>query len=140
VLDVGCGAAIAAIAAARAGAREVVANDTDHAALYMAGRNAEANAVTIRTDPTDYVSAGRLPPVDVVLVADMFYHKKQAQRLLNALVHARAHGCRVIIADGQRAFAPREGVEAIASDTLPVSRDVEGVSQREVRLLELTSE
>jgi ribosomal protein L11 methyltransferase len=47
VLDVGTGSGILAIAAARRGAREVVAVDTDRLAVEAARENAVANAVRV---------------------------------------------------------------------------------------------
>ncbi len=47
VLDVGTGSGILAIAAAKSGAREVVAVDTDPLAVRAAGENAERNGVAV---------------------------------------------------------------------------------------------
>ncbi len=136
VLDLGCGGAAAGIAAMLAGARALVANDVDPAALRVARLNAAANHVALESSSLNLV-AGAPPAVDVVLVADMFYERSVSDAALAFLTRARAAGCTVLIADAGRPFAPREGVEVLATDTLPVNRDLEGVAEREVRLLAL---
>jgi ribosomal protein L11 methyltransferase len=51
VLDVGTGSGILAIAAAKRGAREIVAVDTDPLAVRAAKENAERNAVAVEVKP-----------------------------------------------------------------------------------------
>lgn len=138
VIDLGCGGAVAGIAAARAGAKAVIANDLDAVALEMAMQNATANQVSLKPDLTNYLATQTLPPAEIVLVADMFYQSEQARRLTNLLTEAVKTGCEVFIADGQRAFAPKTNVRVLATETIPVNFDLEGVQSREVRLLNLT--
>jgi len=137
VLDLGCGGAVAGIAAARTGATAVIANDLDPAALGIAVKNAEANQVSLKPDRTNYLASRALSSVEIVLVADMFYHSEQARRLTDLLTEAVKSGCQVFIADGQRAFAPKTNVRVLATETIPVNFDLEGVHSREVRLLNL---
>ena len=107
VLEIGCGGAVAAIAAALCGAVEVEANDVDETALHVAGLNAAASGVVIRTTSADY-TAGRLPAADVVLVADLFYERGPSERLLARLREASAAGSEVYVGDGGRPFAPMQ--------------------------------
>ncbi len=139
VLDLGCGGAIAAIAALRAGAASAIANDVDAAALHVARLNAAANHVVLECRGDDLLASG-FPPVDVVLVGDMFYEKVQAESTLARLRLAHSSGTMVLIADAGRPFAPRAGVELLACERVPVSWDLEGVREREVRLLSLVRE
>lgn len=53
VLDMGCGAGLLGIAAAKRGAREVWATDADPAAVECAGRNAGRNGVKLRCGTGD---------------------------------------------------------------------------------------
>ncbi|GAA3560471.1 50S ribosomal protein L11 methyltransferase [Marinobacter xestospongiae] len=70
VLDFGCGSGIVAIAAARAGARDVIACDLDPAALDAAEANALANGVTVaRCEDFFRRPAG----IDVITAADVLY-------------------------------------------------------------------
>jgi predicted nicotinamide N-methyase len=136
VLEIGCGGAVVAIAAALGGA-DVEANDVDAVALHIARRNAGASGVALRTTSIDYVAAP-LPELDLVLVADLFYERDTSERLLAQLVPARERGAEVIVADGGRPFAPRVGVDPILEAQVPVDFDLEGVASRTVRVFHLT--
>ncbi len=136
VLDLGCGGAVAGVAALLAGARALVANDVDPVALHVARLNAAANRVSLESSSDDLV-AGAPPVVDLVLVADMFYERSVSEATLAFLHRARALGCEVLVADAGRPFAPRSGVDALVTAIVPVNRDLEGVAEREVRLLAL---
>ena len=72
VLDLGAGSGIVGIAAAKSGAKSVIAADIDRYAVAAIGLNAAANGVTISTFFGD-LTAGSPPEVDVVLVGDLFY-------------------------------------------------------------------
>lgn len=67
VLDFGCGSAMVAIAAAKAGAKEVWVADLDAHALLAATENAKLNQVEVK------VVAGDWPEVDVLLASDVLY-------------------------------------------------------------------
>jgi predicted nicotinamide N-methyase len=136
VLEVGCGGAVAAIAAAQSGAGEVEANDVDETALHVAGLNAAASRVAIRTTSADY-TAGRLPAADVVLVADLFYERGPSERLLACLREARAAGSEVYVGDGGRPFAPPHAGVRIREETVGVDAALEGVAWRTVRVFRL---
>lgn len=137
VLDLGCGGGVAAMAAARAGAAEVVANDVDPTALAVAVRNAEANAVMLTPCHRDRVADEDLGTFDLVVVGDLFYEKKVSDALSTALRAARQQGAEVLIGDGGRAFVPDAGLELLARAELAVPFDVEGVAIRDTRLLRL---
>jgi predicted nicotinamide N-methyase len=141
VLDLGCGCGIAGIAAAKAGA-EVIANDIDSVALEMTRRNAAANGVTAALSEGDLL-AGEPPAVDVILVCDLFYERSVSEKLSAWL--ARAHEGRpgrraaeVLIADASRPFTPTQGVSTLAQERFPTDVDLEGSSDRLVRLLALS--
>jgi predicted nicotinamide N-methyase len=138
VLELGCGGAVAGIAAALAGARRVVANDIDPVALHLARLNAAANGVDLVLDGRDLSVEGFPPDVDLVLVVEMFYEKAPSERFLPLLVEARRRGVRVVLADGERSFAPKEGIAVLTEQTVDVHDELEGRPQRHVRLLELT--
>ena len=135
VLELGCGGAVAALAAARAGARPVVANDIDPVALHVARLNAEANRLTLEYDDRDLGVLADPPGADLVLAADLFYLKSHAAPLLGFLQRLRKRGADVVVADGGRDFTPRQGLEKFAESLVPADRAAEGVSSRPVRLL-----
>lgn len=136
VLDLGCGSGLASVACARAGATSVIANDIDTVALEVTALNARANSVTVTLDDNDLLAAKTDVAADVVLVADMFYTKTQAEKLLMLLGRLRTAGSTIIIGDGNRNFAPREGLRELARETMLVNRDLEGTAERVVRILE----
>ncbi|MGV8074874.1 MAG: methyltransferase [Syntrophobacteraceae bacterium] len=138
VLDLGCGGGIAGIASGRAGARAVIANDIDPIALYIAERNARANGVSLKTEDRDLTMLDDFEGADVILVADMFYIRDDADRLLCRLRAAQEKGGTVLISDGGRAFAPKSGIEILAAELISTNPDLEGTENRQVRILTLT--
>jgi len=137
VLDLGCGGGIAGLAAAKAGASLVIANDVDPAALAMAELNAALNGVAFTVVDENLLSRPPDPDWNVILVADLFYEKSVAEPMLDWLRQALSQRARVLIADASRPFAPQTGVRVLAEKTYATDVDLEGSSQRNVRLLEL---
>ena len=136
VLDLASGSGLVAIAAALAGAASVTANDVDPLAVAAIGVNAAANGVTVTGRCDDLLSDGllsdglladgpqggdddRWPEADVVLVADAFYEKDLADRVMTFAERARGHGARVLFADPGRAYLPRPRLTALASYDVP---------------------
>src|SRR5690606_28047199 len=72
VLDFGAGSGVAAIAAAKAGAAEVVACDLDPVALEACRANAELNGVTLGYSADFFAEADRF---DLIIVADVLYDR-----------------------------------------------------------------
>lgn len=72
VLDFGCGSGVVAIAAAQAGAREVIACDIDPLALAATASNAQLNDVQLTLSDDYRQVAGE---VDLVTVADVLYDR-----------------------------------------------------------------
>ncbi len=136
--DIGSGCGIAAIAAARAGSAEVVANDIDPVALYMCRKNCEANGVKVRCDPRNLVLEPSCPRTDIVLVADLFYELSFASSLCALLRRMREKGTEVFIADAGRPFTPRTGIEKLFSAVLRVDEAIEGRPERHVTLYRFT--
>ncbi len=124
VLDLASGSGLVAIAAARAGATDVLAADIDGYALTAIGLNAEANAVSIRATSADLLQSDP-PACDVVLVGDLFYERDLATRLLEWLHHARDAGADVLIGDPGRSYLPTKALVARATYEVPVTRDLE---------------
>ncbi len=72
VLDFGAGSGVAAIAAARAGATEVIACDLDPLALQACRANAALNEVTLGYSDDFFAETDRF---DLILVADVLYDR-----------------------------------------------------------------
>ncbi|KPA88745.1 50S ribosomal protein L11 methyltransferase, partial [Pseudomonas asplenii] len=86
VLDFGAGSGIAAIAAARAGAREVVACDLDPLALAACRANAALNEVTLHYSEDFFAESDRF---DLILVADVLYDRENLPLLDQFLSRGR---------------------------------------------------
>jgi len=134
VLDVGSGNGLAAIAAKKAGASFVIANDIQPLAAASIAVNAAKNNVSLDIVCADLL--GTEIDAEVVLVGDLCYDKSTSDRLfpwLRGLARTR----RVLLAEPGRAFAPREGIHRIATYTVPTLPDLESRSERDVVLLEV---
>ncbi|VXC82635.1 Predicted nicotinamide N-methyase [Pseudomonas sp. 8Z] len=94
VLDFGAGSGVAAIAAAKAGAAEVVACDLDPLALAACHANAELNAVTLSYSADFFTELDRF---DLILVADVLYDRAN----LPLLDHFLSRGREALVADSR---------------------------------------
>ncbi|MEG7363276.1 class I SAM-dependent methyltransferase [Pseudomonas citronellolis] len=94
VLDFGAGSGIAAIAAARAGAAEVVACDLDPLALAASRANAELNGVQLSYSEDFFGEEDRY---DLILVADVLYDRANLP-LLDAFL---GKGREALVADSR---------------------------------------
>ena len=113
VLDLGAGSGLVGIAAAKAGAGHVLALDNDSDAVAAMGLNAQANGVSLEARCADLLD-GAPPPVDVVLVGDLFYDRATADRVTRFLDRCCAIGARVLIGDPRRAFLPLDRLDLVA--------------------------
>ena len=113
VLDLGAGSGIVSIAAAKAGASQVIATEVDPYGVAALGLNAAANDVAI-TVVADDLTAGPPPPVDLVTVGDLFYERALAERVTAFLDRCLAAGIDVLIGDPGRAWLPRTRLRLVA--------------------------
>lgn len=108
VVDFGCGSGVVAIAAKIAGAKEVVAVDTDPAALLATRLNADLNNVVL-----DALTAN-LPTTaqsnTLLLVADVFYDEANIPMLTDFIRRYQA----VIVADSRVQPSRLENVSWVA--------------------------
>lgn len=94
VLDFGAGSGVAAIAAAKAGAAEVVACDLDPLALAACRANAELNGVALDYSEDFFTEADRF---DLIIVADVLYDRANLPLLDQFL----SRGREVLVADSR---------------------------------------
>ena len=94
VLDFGTGSGVAAIAAARAGALEVVACDLDPLALAACRANAQLNDVQLGYSSDFFAEADRF---DLILVADVLYDREN----LPLLDQFPTRGQQTLVADSR---------------------------------------
>ncbi|RVD58430.1 methyltransferase [Mesorhizobium sp. M2D.F.Ca.ET.185.01.1.1] len=118
VLDLGAGSGLLAIAAMKAGAREVIAAEIDRNGVAALGLNAEANGIAIQICNED-VTAGPPPAVDLVLAGDVFYAQDVGQRMVSFLDRCLAAGIDVLVGDPGRAWLPRSRLCLLAEYHVP---------------------
>lgn len=115
VLDFGCGSGVVAIAAALAGAAEVVACDIDPDALAATRSNAALNNVELQLAPDYREVAG---PLDLIIVADVLYDRSN----LPWLTRFADRAGQVLVADSRiRDFQlpPYRRIGGHSASTLP---------------------
>ncbi|MGY1616172.1 class I SAM-dependent methyltransferase [Geodermatophilus sp. SYSU D00691] len=118
VLDLGSGSGLVAIAAALAGAGDVLASEVDPYGLTAIEVNAEVNGVTgIRA--TGDLLGGPPPEVDVVLAGDVCYDREMTERVLPFLDRAGAAGAEVYIGDPGRMYLPADRLTEVAAHDVP---------------------
>lgn len=128
VVDFGCGSGVVAIAAALAGAGEVIACDNDPLALAATEYNARLNGVDLTLESNFDLIRG---PVDLVTAADVLYDGEN----LHWLQRFRDRASTVLVADSRLKdfnFPPYREIGRSASCTIP---DLdESTEFREVRV------
>ncbi len=107
VADVGAGSGVVAIAAARAGARRVVAVDIDPASRHAVQVNADLNQVVVEVSE---VFPGDFNP-DVIAAADILYDREN----LVLLPQFRQQAAKVVLADSRVKNLQVDGYQLVAT-------------------------
>jgi predicted nicotinamide N-methyase len=134
VVDFASGSGLVAIAAARAGAAEVVAIDVDPFCRAAVTLNAELNRVAIPFRAEDPLAAP-LPDCDVVLAGDVFYERDLAAGATTWFAALAARGTLVLAGDAGRVYAPRAGFVEVAAHDVPTTVEIEDAPIRRARVL-----
>jgi predicted nicotinamide N-methyase len=130
VLDFGSGSGLVAIAAAKAGARSVLAAEIDHFAAAAIAANAALNDVVVEVMTADAIDAAD-PRWQVVTAGDVCYERDMAYHVMPWLRALAGVGCLVLLGDPGRAYLPKEGLRELASYTVPTSRELEDSDTRD---------
>ncbi|MEF0938766.1 class I SAM-dependent methyltransferase [Rhizobium sp. BR 362] len=118
VLDLGAGSGIVGIAAAKAGAAEVIAADVDPYAIAATGLNAAVNKITVIPVLAD-LTKGEPPATDIVCVGDLFYDAALAECVTAFLDRCLEQGIDVLIGDPWRAYLPHRRLRLLAEYAVP---------------------
>jgi predicted nicotinamide N-methyase len=129
VLDFGSGSGLVAIAAAKAGARSVLAAEIDHFAAAAIAANAALNDVVVAVTTADVIDTTDTR-WEVVTAGDVCYERDMADRAIPWLRTLAAGGCLVLLGDAGRAYLPNGGLRKLASYTVPTSRELEDTDTR----------
>ena len=124
VFDLGSGSGLCAIAAALAGAQDVVANDIDPFAAAAIALNARANRCRVDVAVRDALDE-EPPDVDVILAADCWYNAELAARVLPWLRQAAVAGTEALIGDPGREHLPRQALVEVATYGVRTTSDLE---------------
>jgi len=125
VLDIASGSGLVAIAAMKAGARQVTSADIDNFAGAAARINAEANAVTLSVSADDFLRNGSNACWDTILAGDIFYERDTAELAFAFLDRHAARGATVLIGDPGRSYLPKDKLTQLAEYRVPVTRELE---------------
>jgi predicted nicotinamide N-methyase len=113
VLDLGAGSGLVAIAAAKAGAREIIAAEVDPYAVAALSLNIALNHAHASILHDDLLDA-EPPAVDLVLAGDLFYAPALAARVAAFLDRCLARGISALVGDPWRADLPAMRLEELA--------------------------
>ena len=132
VVDFAAGSGVASLAAARAGAVRVIANDIDALSLAAVGLNALANGLAIDTSIEDWLAGpDGEPATEVVVAGDVCYEREMSAR---ALAWLRSHARKdrlVLLGDPGRNYFSAQRLEELARYEIPTSLQLENRGMRE---------
>lgn len=132
VIDFAAGSGVSSMAAARAGAASVVANDIDALSLVAARLNATANGLVLETSSEDWLAGlDGAPDADVVIAGDVCYEREMSVRALAWLRSHAAKGRTVLLGDPGRNYFSAQGLEELARYEIPTSLQLENRGMRE---------
>ena len=135
VIEIGCGGGVASIAAAKAGARKVTANDIDPIALAIARQNGTHNGVSLQFDSENRIETGSIGQAQLLLCSEFFYLKLESLALAGLLDRWKERSVTILIGDSGRAFVPKDYREVLWEESVDVDSDLEGKEKRTVRIL-----
>jgi predicted nicotinamide N-methyase len=123
VLDFASGSGLVAIAAAKAGAAEVVASDIDAFAIAAIAANAAGNGVAVTTRLENLIGAD--DGWEVVLAGDIAYEKDFAGAAMDWLASLARRGATVLVGDPRRSYLPLDRLDCVVEYSVPVTRELE---------------
>ncbi len=135
ILDFGTGSGIVALAAARAGAKRVVASDIDPFSVEATRLNAALNHLEVEATDADLV--GRDDGWGVILAADMCYEAELSARVIPWFVALARRGARVLAGDPGRGHTRGAEFREIAAYDAPADVDTDGRIRRRTSVLEI---
>ncbi len=136
VLDFGAGGGIASVAAAKCGARSVVASEIDAVAVAAIQVNAELNGVQVESICEDLIYTENRG-WDVVLAGDLWYQSRLARHGVAWLRRFARDGVLVLTGDPGRHFSLSAGLEELASYQARSVPDLEHPQVQTVRVCRL---
>ncbi|MBV8737017.1 MAG: methyltransferase [Alphaproteobacteria bacterium] len=130
VLDFGSGSGLVALAAAKAGARRVLAAEIDHFAAAAIALNAVLNRLKIAVTTADVLGIVNTD-WDIITAGDVCYEREMAEQVTSWLRALAGTGALVLLGDPGRAYLPATGLVKRARYRVPTSRELEDCDSRE---------
>lgn len=124
VLDFGSGCAVEGLAAAQAGAADVLCADIDPYAAWAAHRNAAALGLSVRTTTEDLL--GARGDWEVLIAGDVCFAPELTAVVLAWLRAEAARGVTVLLGDPGRVPFDRRGLELVDTWQAPFDGDPRG--------------
>lgn len=124
VVDFATGSGLVAIAAMKAGAKSVLANDIDSFCEAAVSLNAEINSVSLAFTDRNLLESPP-PAAEVLLAGDICYEKPMADAVMAWLAQGRAAGATVLIGDPGRTYFPKDGLVKLAEYQVQTTRELE---------------
>ena len=124
VVDFATGSGLVAIAAMKAGAKSVLANDIDSFCEAAVSVNAQVNGVEIAFTDRNLLD-GPPPACDVLLAGDICYEKPMAEAVMTWLRQGRAAGSAVLIGDPGRTYFRKDDLVKLAEYQVETTRELE---------------
>jgi predicted nicotinamide N-methyase len=127
VFDFATGSGLVAIAAMKAGAASVLANDIDVFCEAAVTLNAEANGVAVAFTESNLLG-GPPPEAQVLLAGDICYEKPMAEAVMDWLRRGRAQGSTVLIGDPGRTYFRKDDLLKLAEYQVETTRELEDMA------------
>ena len=127
VIDFASGCGLAAIAAARCAASNVMANDIDPICEYATALNSRINSVDIPFSADNLLLQG-IPDTDVILAGDVCYEEPLASQVMLWLQNAVQAGITVLLGDPGRTFLAKsrqQELQRYHAETIEIWEDTD---------------
>lgn len=134
VLDLAAGSGVVAVAAALAGAAQVVAADTDPYSVAAVAVNAQANGVRIAATDRDLLD-DTPAELDLLVAGDVLYDREMAVRMLPFLRRAASAEVNVLVGEPGRGHVPAHGMAIVAEYLVPTTEPTADSPVRRVQVL-----
>lgn len=132
VLVFAAGSGLEAIAAVKAGARDVLATDLDPFALAAMALNAAANGVAFRMTGENLV--GRPVEAELCLLGDVFYERPMADEIAAWAGDLVRAGRTVLVGDPGRSYLPADRLDLLAEYRVATIRALEDAEVKRTRV------
>lgn len=139
IIDFASGSGLVAIAAAMAGASQILATDIDPFSVVAIEINAEKNNVQLQASIDNLLTEEAIKqicanPPDFFLAGDVFYDAPMTKAVLALLKPLAQKGTQILIGDPSRSYLPQDHLERVEAYQVPVTRELEDYEIRSTKV------